>query len=294
MKPASIAITAATGQLGLRVIDQLLKVVPASAVVAVVRNPAKAAALAERGVTVRAADYDDAAALVSAFAGIEKLLLISSSEIGKRVAQHRNAIAAAKTAGVGLIAYTSVLRADTSPLSLAAEHVATEHDIRASGLPFVILRNGWYAENYAASIASALAHGAFVGSAGAGRISGASRADYAAAAVAALTGRAETGRAYELAGDVAFTLADFAAEISRQTGRAIPYVDLPVPEYQDLLRKAGLPEPLAAGLPQWDADASRGALFEDGGELGRLIGHPTTPLADTIREALAALPPTKA
>lgn len=281
-----IAITAATGQLGRLVVEQLLTQVSASQVVAVVRDPAKAEALAARGVTVRGASYDDLAALERAFVGIEKVLLISGNELGRRAPQHANVIAAARRAGARLIVYTSLLRAHASPLSLAPEHFATEQTLQQSGVPFIVLRNGWYHENYTASIAPALTHGALVGSAGQGRISSAARADYAAAAVAALTGRAEGGRTYELAGDSAYTLTEFAAELSRQTGKTVPYVNLPEAQYADVLLKAGLPAPFAQAIASWDTGASQGALFDDQHELSRLIGRPTTPLADAIRTAL--------
>ena len=282
-----IAITAATGQLGQLVIEQLLTKVPAHHIVAVVRNPAKAAALAARGLTIRAADYEEPAALARAFAGVEKVLLISGVDFGRRAAQHTNVIDAARLAGVQLVVYTSLLRADSSMLNLAPEHAETERTLKASGVPFVILRNGWYHENYTASIPSALAHGAFVGSAGDGRIASAARADYAAAAVAALTGRAETGHTYELAGDSAYTLTELSAELSRQSGKTIPYVNLPEAEYAGILLKAGLPPPLAHGLASWDVGASQGALFDEGHQLSRLIGRATTPLADAIRTAIA-------
>ncbi len=282
-----IAITAATGQLGQLVINHLLTQVPATQVVAVVRNPAKAADLASRGVAVRAASYTDVAALTAAFAGVDKVLLISSNEIGQRAVQHRNVIEAAKRAGVKLLVYTSLLRADTTTLNLAGEHLATEQALKASGLPFIILRNGWYTENYTGSVPPAVANGAFLGSAGNGRISSAARADYAAAAVAALTGKAQTGRTYELAGDSAYTLTDLAAEISRQTGKAIPYRNLPEAEYRGILLHIGLPEVLAAGIANWDVSVAKGDLLDDGKELSRLIGRPTTPLAESVRQALA-------
>lgn len=281
-----IAITGATGQLGRLVIDQLLEKVPAASVVAVARNAAKASDLAARGVSVRVAAYTEPAALASAFGGVEKLLLISSSEIGRRSMQHRNVVEAAKQAGVKLLVYTSILHADTSPMNLAPEHRETEAAIRASGLPCVILRNGWYTENYTISIPGALANGAFVGCAGEGRISWAARADYAAAAVAALTGGAEVGRIYELAGDTAGTLSELAAEISRQSGKTIPYRDLPEAVYRDILLKVGLPPVFAAGIAAWDVDASRGALLDENRELSRMIGRPTTPLAESVRAVL--------
>jgi NAD(P)H dehydrogenase (quinone) len=281
-----IALTAATGQLGRRVLNDLLAQVPAAGLVAVVRNPAKAADFAARGVAIRAASYTDVPALTRALIGVKNLLLVSSSEIGQRVAQHRNVIAAARQAGVKLVIYTSLLHADTSPLNLAPEHLETEKELKASGLPFIILRNGWYAENYTASVPSAVAHGVFLGSASEGRISLAARADYAAAAVAALTGAAQSGRTYELAGDTACTLTELAAEISRQTGKTIPYQNLPEADYAALLLKAGLPAALAAGLASWDTAASQGALFDDGRQLSKLIGRPTTPLAESVRQAL--------
>lgn len=281
-----IAITAATGQLGQLVIEQLLTQIPANQIVAVVRNPAKATALTARGLAVRGADYDDPAALERAFAGVEKVLLISGVDFGRRAAQHANVINAARLAGAQLVVYTSLLRADTSVLTLAPEHAETERTLKASGLPFVILRNGWYHENYTASIPSALTHGAFVGSADDGRISSAARADYAAAAVAALTGRAKTGHTYELAGDSAYTLTELTAELSRQSGKTISYVNLPEAEYAGILLKAGLPVPLAHGLASWDHGAAQGALFHDGRALSQLIGRPTTPVADAIKAAL--------
>ncbi len=283
-----IALTAATGQLGRLVASQLLARLPAAGLAAVVRDPAKASDLAARGVAVRAADYADAAALERAFAGVERLLLISGNEVGQRFAQHRTVIAAARRAGVKLLVYTSLLRADTTPLDLGPEHARTEAELQASGLPFVILRNGWYTENYTASVPAALAHGVLLGSAGAGRIASAARADYAAAAVAALTGASEVGRTYELAGDTAYTLAEFAAELSRQTGRTIPYRNLPEADYAAVLLQAGLPPPLARGLASWDVGAGQGALFDDSRALSRLIGRPTTPLGDSIRDALSA------
>ncbi|MFA6960244.1 MAG: SDR family oxidoreductase [Opitutaceae bacterium] len=283
-----IAITGATGQLGRLVINELLKKIPATQLVALVRTPAKAADLSALGVTVRAADYADAASFTGALAGVDKLLFISSNEIGQRVAQHRNVIEAAKRAGVRGLVYTSVLHADTSSLSLAPEHVQTEALVKASGIPYVLLRNGWYTENYTVSVPAAVAHGAFAGSAGDGRIASAARVDFAEAAAVVLTRPITSDAVYELAGDHAYTLTELAAEISRQTGKSIPYADLPEATYREILLKAGLPEGLAAGLASWDVDASKGTLFDDGHELSRLIGRPTTPLAESVRQALAA------
>jgi len=281
-----IVVTGASGQLGRLVIQELLALVPASQIVAAVRKPESVADLAAKGVQVRQADYTQPATLDAAFKGADKVLLISSSEVGQRTPQHRNVIEAAQRAGVGLLAYTSLLHADTSPLALAAEHQATEALLKASGLPHVLLRNSWYTENYLASIQPALQHGAFIGSAGEGRIASAARADYAAAAAAVLTRDNQAGQVYELAGDDAYTLAELAAEISRQTGKTVPYVNLPEAEYKGALVGAGLPEPFAALLADSDVGASKGALYDESRQLSSLIGRPTTPLATLVAAAL--------
>ena len=281
-----IVITGATGQLGRLVIQSLLNKLPASQIVAAVRNPARAADLAALGVQARKADYTDPALLEAAFQGAEKVLLISSSEIGQRAAQHRNVIDAAKKAGVSLVAYTSILHADRSPLGLAAEHAATEAYLRESGLPHVLLRNGWYTENYLASVPPALQHGAFIGSAGEGRISSAARVDYADAAAVALTASGQAGKVYELAGDDSYTLTEFAAELSRQSGKPVPYVNLPEADYKAALLGAGLPEPIANLLADSDVGASKGGLFDEQRQLSALIGRPTTSLAALMQVAL--------
>ncbi|AKE94446.1 SDR family oxidoreductase [Cronobacter sakazakii] len=281
-----IAITGATGQLGQRVIDTLLNTVAAQEIVAIVRNPAKAAALSARGVQVRAADYNDAAALTAALAGVEKLLLISSSEVGQRAPQHRNVIDAAKTAGVKLIAYTSLLHADRSPLGLAEEHVATEKMLADAGIPYVLLRNGWYTENYLASVPPALEHGVFIGSAGDGKIASASRQDYAEAAAKVLTLDNQAGRVYELAGDHAWTLRDLSALLSKETGKTVAYQNLSEADFAAALTGAGLPEGFARLLADSDIGASKGGLFDDSHQLSALIGRPTTSLEASLRESL--------
>lgn len=282
----TIAVTGSTGQLGRLVIAELVKKVSSDGIVALARSPEKASGL---GVKVREADYNSVESMEKALEGIDTLLLISSSEVGHRAEQHRNVIKAAQAAGVGRIVYTSLLHADTSPLSLAGEHKETEAMLKASGLRYTILRNGWYTENYTGSIPAALANGAFVGSAGDGRISSASRADYASAAVAVLTGEGHDGKTYELSGDDSYTLADLAAELSRQTGKDIPYRNLPEAEYAGILRGAGLPEGLASAIASWDVGASHGALHGKGKALSALIGRPTTPLTDAVTRALPIL-----
>jgi len=280
-----IVITGASGQLGQLVISQLLEKVPAGQIVAAVRDPAKASALAARGVQVRRADYADAASLDAAFAGADKVLLISSSEIGQREAQHLNVVAAARRAGARLLAYTSVLHAEGSRLGLAAEHVATERAIRASGLPFSILRNGWYHENFVTRVQAGAQHGAIAGSAGNGRFAAAAREDYAAAAVAVLTSPSPQ-QVYELGG-APFTLAELAAETARQSGRAVVYQDLPEAEFRQVLLGVGVPEVYAELIANSDAAAAHGALDDSGNALQTLIGRPPRGLADAVKAALA-------
>jgi NAD(P)H dehydrogenase (quinone) len=281
-----IVVTGATGQLGQLVIKALLKKIPAANIIAAVRNVEKAKDIAALGVQVRFGDYSQPASWDSALQGADKVLLISSSEVGQRATQHRAVIDAAKRAGVKLLAYTSVLRADTSPLGLAAEHKETEEYLRTSGVPFTLLRHGWYTENYTAGIPAALAHNAVFGAASDGRISSATRADYAEADVAVLTADNQAGKVYELAGDTSFTLTELAAEISRQTGKAIGYVNLPEAEYKKALLGAGLPEFVAELLADSDTGASKGGLFDESRQLSKLIGRPTTALATAVKAAL--------
>jgi len=258
-----IAITGATGQLGQHVIEKLLETVPASQLVAIVRNPAKAEALSQQGVTVRQADYTDQTAFTAALAGVDKLLLISSSEVGQRAAQHQNVINAAKAAGVKFIAYTSLLHADTSPLGLHVEHVATEKALAESGIAYALLRNGWYTENYLASAPPALEHGVFIGAAGEGKIASATRADYAAAAARVISEEGHAGKVYELAGDQAWTLSELAAELSRQSGKNVVYQNLSEADFAAALKSVGLPAGLADMLADSDVGASKGGLFDD-------------------------------
>lgn len=279
----TIAVTGATGQLGRLVVEDLKAKVPAEHIIALVRDPEKAADL---GVSTRSFDYSKQDTLAPALQGVDTLLLISSNEIGQRVGQHKNVIAAAKAAGVGRIVYTSLLHADTSPLSLAGEHVETEAALKEAGIPYTILRNGWYTENYTSSIPGALAGGAFIGSAGDGKISSATRADYAEAAAITLTGNGHEDKTYELAGDDAYTLSALAAEISRQVGREIPYKNLPEAEYATALAGFSLPEEFAKAVAGWDVDAGKNALFADSPQLSTLIGRPTTPLSTAVSEAL--------
>jgi NAD(P)H dehydrogenase (quinone) len=281
-----IVITGASGMLGQLILKELLKSVPANELVAAVRSPQKVADFASLGVQVRQIDYDRPDTLEAAFTDAEKVLLISGSEVGSRVPQHANVInACKKNADVKLLAYTSLLHADSSPLPLAAEHQQTEILLQESGLPHVILRHGWYTENYTAAIAAALEYGVLMGCAGEGKIASATRADYAAAAAVLLTSD-RTDNVYELAGDEAYTLSEFAAELSRQSGKTVQYQNLSQDDYSRALQNAGLPQPIALMLAESDTGASKGGLFDDSKTLSQLIGRPSTPLSESIKAAL--------
>lgn len=283
-----IAITGANGQLGRLVIQSLQRLAPNERIIAAVRSPEKAQDLKSATVEIRQADYDRPETLAKAFIGVDKLLLISSNDLGGRLAQHKATIDAAKAAGVKLIAYTSILHTDTSALVLTEEHRATEAYLKASGVPYVFLRNGWYTENETAALAAVLAHNAFIGSSGDGRISYAARADYAEAAARVLLADGQAGLIYELAGDEGVTLAEFAAETARLAGKPISYVNLPQADYAGALLGAGLPAPLANMLADSSAKSATGGLFDDSRTLSRLIGRPTTPVGFVIAAALKA------
>ena len=279
----TLFITGATGHLGRLVVTDLLTRVSSDRVIAGVRDPSAAGDVRGLGVTVRAIDYDQPSTLDSAFSCVDRLLLISSSEVGKRTTQHQNVIDAAVRAKVGLIAYTSILHADTTPIELAVEHRATEAALARSGVPSVFLRNGWYVENYLAAAAIAVQRGVIAGCSGDGKISAAARADYAAAAAAVLTSDGQQGgRVYELAGDSAFTKRELAAAIATQSGKPVAYENLSEADYAQMLRGAGLDAAHAALIAQSDAAAADGALFDDSHAMSKLIGRSTTALEDAV------------
>jgi NAD(P)H dehydrogenase (quinone) len=281
----SIVVTGATGHLGRHVVEQLLEKVPADQVTAVVRDEAKAADFAARGVKLAVADYNTPGSFGSVFAAGDKVLLISGNEFDKgRVGQHKVVIEAAKAAGVALLAYTSAPGSLTA--AIADDHRGTEEALLASGVPYALLRNGWYHENYTENLGPVLEHNAVVAAAGEGRVSSASRADYAAAAVAVLTGEGHENKTYELGGDEAWSFAEYAAELSRQTGKEIAYSPVSVEAFTGILAGAGLPGPLAAILAGVDACIEKGELVVSSGDLSRLTGRPTTPLADAIAVAV--------
>ena len=276
----TIAITGATGQLGRLAIASLRA--KGISPIALARDPAKAADL---GVETRAFDYK--AVDPAALKGVQTLVLISSNDFDDRAGQHQAVIDAAKAAGVGHVIYTSILKGDQNPMILAQDHIATEAALQASGLGHTVLRNGWYTENYTGSLGAALAHGAMAGSAGEGRVATAARADYAEAIAAVAVNPDHQGKVHELAGDAAYSMAEMAAEVSRQTGKAIGYANLPQADYAQMLIGFGLPEGFAHVLADSDASAAQGALYDNSGTLSRLIGRPTTPMAATVKAALA-------
>ena len=282
-----IVVTGATGKLGRLVIAELLKTVPATEIAAAVRSPEKAAELKALGVEVREADYSRPETLPAALAGATKVLLISSTEMGPaRVKQHVAVIDAATAAGAQLLAYTSVLGADTATLPMAADHKATEVAIQASGVPYAFLRNGWYFENYTENLGPALEHGAVLGSAGEGRFSFAARADYAAAAAAVLTGEGFEQKTFELAGDSSYTLSELAAEVAKQAGKTVMYTDMPAAAYAGSLESFGLPKPVAEMLAKADESAKAGELESKSQDLHGLIGRATMTMAEAVRAAL--------
>ncbi|MEW2567588.1 SDR family oxidoreductase [Streptomyces sp. NPDC047070] len=281
----SIVVTGATGHLGKHVIAGLLEKVPADQVVAVVRNKEKAADFAARGVRIAVADYNAPETFDSVFSAGDRVLLVSGNEFDKgRVAQHQVVLDAAKAAGVALFAYTSA--PGTLTAALADDHRGTEAAILESGVPYVLLRNGWYNENYTENLAPVLEHGAVVQAAGEGRISTASRADYAAAAVAVLTGEGHENKTYELGGDTAFGFAEYAAVVAQASGKEIAYNAVPAETFKGILTGAGLPAPFAEILAGVDVSIEKGELIVDTGDLSRLTGRPTTPIAESVAAAL--------
>ncbi|MCA1221029.1 NmrA family NAD(P)-binding protein [Streptomyces sp. 8L] len=283
----SIVVTGASGRLGRLTVEALLRRgVPAPEIVATGRDIAAIEDLAGRGVVVRRADFADRDSLAAAFAGADKLLLVSTTDVDARVAHHRRAIDEAVAAGVSLVAYTSMSHADTATTILAATHRATEEYLRERGVPSVVLRNSWYLENYLDQLPLMLRSGAVTGATGRGRISAACRADYAEAAAVVLTTEGHTGAVYELGGDEAFTLADLAAALSAATGKRIVHQDLPGDELVGFLTGLGLPAALADVLADADLGMSRDELFTASGDLRRLIGRPATPPAEAITAAL--------
>ncbi|MEU2337919.1 SDR family oxidoreductase [Streptomyces sp. NPDC013172] len=284
----SIVVTGATGQLGRLTVEALLRRgIPAADIIATGRDIAGIKDLAERGVTVRRADFADTDGLVEAFAGADRLLLVSASvPVGERVANHRRVIDAAASAGVSLVAYTSTTHADTATTVIGATHGETEEYLRDRGIPSVLLRNSWYLENYTSQLPQILQNGAVVGAAGQGRISAASRADYAEAAAVVLTAEGHTGAVYELGGDESFTLTELAAAISAAAGEHVTYTDLPVTDLTRVLAAAGLPAELAEVLADADRGMNRGEMYTDSGDLRRLISRPPVTLAEALAVAL--------
>ena len=277
-------VTAASGRLGRLVVERLIETVGADDVIATARDTAKLADVADRGVTVRALDYTRPDTIADALDGAESVLLISGTDFGHRTEQHRAVIDAAVAAGVEHLAYTSLLRADTSASPMAPEHRATEELLAAAPLTTSLLRHGWYIENYTENLAPVLAGGAVIGAAGDGNVAAATRADYADADVAVLTDRSKWGGTYELAGEP-FTLADYAAVVSTTTGREIPYVEMSPADLRAALVGGGLPEFMADMLVQGDLGIAQGELDGDPSTLRELAGD-LTPLSRAVADAV--------
>ncbi|WP_460274926.1 SDR family oxidoreductase [Celeribacter sp. ULVN23_4] len=278
-------VTGASGQLGQLVVDHLATLVAKDDIIALVRSDKGADLYAAKGIATRRADYTDVAALTAAFDGVERLLLISSSEVGQRAPQHGNVIEAAKAAGVKFIAYTSILKADTGNMALAEEHLATEAMLKDSGMSYTLLRNGWYSENITMTLGQDLELGQHFGAAGEGKLATATRKDFAEAAAIVLAG-GHDGEVLELAGDEAYTLTDYAAIVTEASGKPVVYTDMPEAAFTEALVGAGLPAGFAAILADSDAKAATGALFDDSKTLSKLIGHPTEPISATVKAAL--------
>ena len=280
-------VTGAAGNLGDLAVQALLdRGVAPGEIVATARDIERLSAFAARGVVTRRLDYDDHTSVDAALDEVHRLLLVSSNAVGQRLGQHRAVIEAAARTGVELVAYTSVLRADGSSMALAADHVATEQVLAELGVPHVVLRNGWYLENYTDQVPVHLEHGSVLGTAGTGRISAAARADYAEAAAVALLADDSAGQVHELAGDESFTMADYAATLAEQSGQTVTYVDLPQAEYVAALESAGVPAAFAEILADSDRGVAAGDLYDASGCLSAVIGRPTTPLADVVKAAL--------
>ncbi|KOX16339.1 SDR family oxidoreductase [Nocardiopsis sp. NRRL B-16309] len=281
----SVVITGATGHLGRLVVEDLLAGgLPADQITATGRDTAKLADLSAKGVSTARADFGDPASLKAAFEGADTVLLVSGSEVGQRVDQHRNAVEAAKDAGVGHIVYTSVLNAAETTLILAPEHKATEEIILGSGLTYTFLRNGWYSENYEQQLHQARETGTVLTSAGAGRVASASRSDYAAAAAAVLRDPAAHANAvHELSGDTAWDFGELAAAMGEALGRAVTVTNVTPEEHEAVLTGVGLDEGTARFVVGLDTGTREGELAATTGELSRLIGRPTTPLVETLR-----------
>ncbi len=286
MTPMKLGVTGASGKLGRLVVHRLLETWEPTDIVAIIRDPAKAEDLAAEGVEVCRADYEDRASLDSALAGLDRLLLVSSNELGKRAAQHKNVIEAAKAAGIGQLVYTSAPKATTSSLVLAPEHKATEEYLAASGIPCTVLRNNWYTENYTGAVRKAKDTGELVTAAGDGRVASAERADYAEAAAVVLTGEGHEGKVYELTGDRAWNYGELAAAIAAAAGRPVSYKPVAPEELKAAMLAAGADQGTADFVAALDANIAAGCLAEVTGDLKGLIGRPTAPLEEMVKKLL--------
>ena len=281
------ALTGSTGALGGLVIQHLLALkVPAASIVALARSEAKAAGLKAKGLQVKIGDYGNKASLESAFNGVDRLLLVSGSEVGQRSAQHQAVIEAAKAVGVKLLIYTSISQADRSSNPLAPEHKATEAALKASGLPYVVLRDNWYTENYFDDLRQAKISGVIAAAVGAGKVASASRSDYAEAAARVLVSQGHEGKIYELTGAKAWDFQELAKTAAELLGRPVIFKNLSAVERHDGLVAVGLPEGVAAFVTSLDLAIEAGTLAAVSDDLERLLGRKPRSLKEGLKAAL--------
>jgi NAD(P)H dehydrogenase (quinone) len=279
-----ILITGATGKLGTKVVETLLKTIPASQLAVSVRNPEKAEGLRARGVEVRQGDFDRPETLDTAFAGIDRLLIISADGDNEtRIRQHTDAVAAAARAQVKFIAYTSLGNASESTMFLAPPHVATEEAILKTGIPYSFLRNNWYLENEIPSIQGVLAGAPWVTSAGSGKVGWALQQDYAEAAAAVLAGNGHENTVYELSGKL-LTQEEFASALESVLGKEVHVQQVDDVTYADIMKGAGLPEFIIPFLVDIQKGIRDGALEIESSDFEKLLGRPATPISHALSQ----------
>lgn len=289
----TLLVTGASGQLGRLVLDSLLASgkSPAS-IIATTRDTAKLADYAAKGVIVRLADFDDAASLDAAFAGADKVLIISTDALdqpGKRLAQHKAAVAAAKEAGAKHILYTSMPQPDDSLVTFAPDHLGTEEAIKATGIPYTILRDGWYAENLFMSLPHALETGSWYTSTGEGRIAHITRADTAAAIAGAVLKAGNESKTYTLTGTKSRTAEEIAAIVSAATGKPLKVVHVTDAQLAEGLKAAGLPEGFIPTIVSFDANTREGKIASVTSDAETLSGRKPTSFEDFVAASKAAL-----
>jgi NAD(P)H dehydrogenase (quinone) len=286
-------VTGATGKFGTKVVETLLKTVPASQLAVSVRNPEKAAGLQTRGVEVRQGDFDQPETLDSAFAGIDRLLIISADGDNEtRIRQHANAVAAAERAGVKFIAYTSIANAQESKNLFAPTHQATEAAILKTGIPYSFLRNNWYLENEIPSIQGVLAGAPWVTSAGNGKVGWALQQDYAEAAAAVLSGTGHDNTIYELSGKP-LTQEELVSAIGTILGKEVPVQQVDDAAYADIMKGAGMPDFVISILVEIQRSIRVGSLDFESNDFEKLLGRPVTPISEGLSQIVSQISQTE-